>query len=101
MNHFISIVYAADTATIQNPIKAENISQLVDFIFSLVLQIGVPIAVIMLIYSGFMFVMARGNPEQLKTARTSFMWTVIGTAILLGASVISGVITSTIGQIKS
>ncbi|MSR71289.1 MAG: hypothetical protein EXS50_01270 [Candidatus Taylorbacteria bacterium] len=100
MNHFISIVYA-DTVTIKNPIKADDISQLVDFIFSLVLQIGVPIAVIMLIYSGFMFIMARGNPEQLKIARTSFMWTVIGTAVLLGASVISEVIMSTIGQIKS
>ncbi len=82
-------------------IKADTISQLVDFLFSIVLQVGVPIAVIMLIYSGFLFVTARGNPEQITTARRAFMWTVIGTAVLLGASVLAGVIQGTIDQIKS
>lgn len=86
---------------IQNPIKAHNVGELVNFLLSIVLQVGVPIAVIFLIYSGFLFIKARGNPEGISEARRAFMWTVIGTAVLLGASALAGVIQGTINQIKS
>jgi hypothetical protein len=79
-----------------NPLKSETIAQLVENIAALAAKIGIPIAAIFIIYSGLLFVTARGNEEQLKKAKTNFMWAMIGTAILLGAWVIAKAISETI-----
>jgi len=79
-----------------NPLNACSISQLVESIAALAAKIGIPIAAIFIIYSGLLFVTARGNEEQLKKAKTNFMWAMIGTAILLGAWVIAKAISETI-----
>ncbi|MCR4334233.1 MAG: pilin [Patescibacteria group bacterium] len=85
---------------IENPLQVKTISELINSILGLVLQIGLPVAVVFIIYSGFLFVTARGDPKKLTDAKSTFLWTVVGTAVLLGASVIAGVIDATIKQIK-
>ena len=79
-----------------NPLEAGSIPALVESIAALVAKIGIPIAAIFIIYSGLLFVTARGNEEQLKKAKTNFMWAMIGTSILLGAWVIAKAIKQTI-----
>ncbi len=91
---------AAGTASkIKNPIKAQSINQLIQEIIKIFIAIGTPIAVLFLIYSGFKFVMARGNSEKLIDARKTFLWILVGIAILLGASVLSAVIKGTVQQL--
>jgi hypothetical protein len=82
--------------TLTNPLNAQSFSALVESIAKLAAQIGIPIAAIFIIYSGLLFVTARGNEEQLKKAKTNFMWAMVGTAILLGAWVIAKAISTTI-----
>lgn len=82
-----------------SPLKADSFSALVEAIAKLASQIGIPIAAIFIIYSGLLFVTARGSEEQLKKAKTTFMWTMIGTAILLGAWVIASAISGTIKKL--
>lgn len=65
---------------------------LVDLIF----LIGVPIIVMFIIYSGFLFVTAGDNEAQIAKARTSFKWTMLGALILLGAKAIALVVGTTI-----
>lgn len=79
-----------------NPLKSESIAQLVENIAALAAQIGVTVAAIFIIYSGILFVTARGNEEQLKKAKTNFMWAMLGAAILLGAWVIAKAIADTV-----
>ncbi|MBI4692242.1 MAG: hypothetical protein HY773_02265 [Candidatus Terrybacteria bacterium] len=86
--------------TLINPLGDKSFSQLVEAIAKLAAQIGIPIAAIFIIYSGLLFVTARGSEEQLKKAKTTFMWTMIGTAILLGAWVIASAIAGTIQGLK-
>lgn len=90
--------------TITNPLKGGT-NSLAGFI-NLVLQnvvmpIGGLVAVIFIIYSGFLFVTARGNETKLATAKKAFMYAAIGTAILLGALGISIAIQNTISSITS
>ena len=73
------------SADLANPLESETFAELVENIAEIVAQIGFPIAVLAIIYSGFLFATARGNEEQLKNAKRVFFWTIIGTAILLGA----------------
>lgn len=81
---------------IVNPIKAESIYALIQTILHGVLTIGIPIVALVIIYSGFLFVFARGNPEKLSKAKDALLYTVIGAAILLGSWAIAQMIQATI-----
>ena len=52
-------------------------------------KFGIPVVAFFLILSGFMFVAAQGNKEKLKTARTMLLWTLVGSAIVIGAKPIA------------
>jgi len=98
----VSVVSAQTTITLklQNPIKYKNIPDLIKAILDVIVQISVPVVAVLIIYSGFLYVTAQGNEEKLKVAHRALMWTLVGAAVLLGASVLSGVIAGTIAQIQ-
>ncbi len=79
--------------------KYHNINDFIKALIGLALDVGVPIAAIMIMYSGFKFVTARGNPGEIEKAKELFFYTVIGAAILLGAFVIRDVIEGTVGKV--
>jgi len=82
---------------LQNPLGTTNtFAGLMNSIAGSIARIGLPIAAIFIIYSGLLFVTARGSDEQIKKARNAFMWAVIGTGVLLGAWVIAAAIDSTV-----
>jgi|SRR3989344_5670968 len=82
-----------------NPLQADNFGELLNAIIKILITLGIPIAVIFIIYSGFLFVTARGNEEQIKKAKTTLLWTLVGIAVLLGASIIGAVLENTINSI--
>ena len=73
------------SADLKNPLKATSFAQLVENVAKIVAEIGVPIAVCAIIWAGFLFVTARGSEDQIKKAKTTFFWAIIGTAVLLGS----------------
>ncbi len=92
------------TTTIANPLRSQSISDiptLIAAILYIVLVIGVPIVAIAIVYSGFLFVIAQGNPEKITKARKAIMYTLIGGALLLGSWLIANAIGRTINDIKS
>ncbi len=78
-----------------NPLGVSSFCGLVKIILDAALVIGIPIAVLFIVYAGFKFVVAQGNPEELSAARKNMLYTVIGIAIFVGASLIAGVIVNT------
>ncbi len=68
---------------IQNPLKSNDLSQLLDNIINFLLTLAAPIAVIMMIYAGYLFITASDNEEKVKTARKTMLYVVIGIAILI------------------
>ena len=88
------------TTKLCNPLGGiSSIDALLNALVNVLLQIGVPIAALAIIYSGLLYVMARGDSKKITEAHNVFYYTIIGTAILLGAFVISAVIRGTIAQI--
>lgn len=83
-----------------NPICASSFQDLIQKLLKIVLDIGVPVATLFIIYSGFLFVKAQGNPEKLKEAKETFFWTIVGTAVLLGAWVLAQAIAGTVESLK-
>ncbi len=85
-----------------NPLRANTFYEFIEMILqNIVVPIGTIIAVLAIIYSGFLFVTAQGNTEQLTRARSAFFWAVIGGLILLGAWAIAVGIENTIRQITT
>ena len=68
-------------------------------VLKIVIKIGIPVVVIALIISGFMFLTAQGNEAKLAHAKKTITWTIVGGAILLCSVVIATVIKNTIGQL--
>jgi len=92
----------SSVTALENPIgKITSFDVLIKSILNIVMTIGIPIAVLAIIYSGFLFVTAQGNPEKLESAKNALLWTVVGTAILLGSWVLATAISSTIGALRT
>jgi hypothetical protein len=87
---------------IENPLGpdgAQDIPGFIKEILKVVMIIGVPIVTLAIIYTGFLFVKAQGNPEQITKAKGALTYTLIGSALLLGAFVISSAIKTTVDEI--
>ena len=65
-------------------------------ILDFVIRLGAIIVVIMLVYVGFKFVSARGDPGELSKAKDMLLWTVIGALVLLGSQVLADGIQATV-----
>jgi Type IV secretion system pilin len=65
-----------------------------------IMEIGIPIVALAIIYSGFLFVFARGNPEKLTKAKDALLYTLIGAAVLLGSWAIAQMISATVTGLK-
>lgn len=89
--------------TLANPLgdKVNNLPAFIYMILDLVFRIGVVVAVLALMYVGFMFVTARGDTAKLETARMAFLYTVIGIAVLLGAELIASVTSNTVTNLST
>ncbi len=85
---------------LDNPISVGSFPEFIALLLKIAVQIGFPVAVLFIIYSGFLFVKAQGNEKELEKAKTALTWTIVGTAILLGASVLSYAIQNTINQLR-
>lgn len=91
---------AAGGSKLDNPISVGSFPDFIALLLKIAVQIGFPVAVLFIIYSGFLFVKAQGNETELTKAKKALTWTIIGTAVLLGASVLSYAIQNTINQLK-
>lgn len=91
-----------DPALLPNPL-ASNITSISKFVEAIlthvVLPIGSVVVVFFIIYSGYLFVTAGGNESKLEKAKHTFLWVLIGAAILLGAWAIALAVKATLCQI--
>lgn len=79
----------AQTVTLQNPLKFSSISAIIEQITKIVTMVALPVAVLFIVYSGFLYVTARGNEAKIKKAHDTLLWSVVGTAIILGSYAIA------------
>lgn len=92
------------TSKLPNPLVSgvDSIYELVVLVLEkVVLPLGSVVIVFMIIYSGFLFVTARGNPDKISDAKRMLLYVLIGAAILLGSIVIAQAINGTLCQISS
>jgi len=90
------------TEQIENPLgDGSSLPAFVESLLGIIVRAGIPLIVLALVYTGFRFVEARGNPGKIEDAKKLLLWTVIGSAIILGAWTIATILTNTITTIIS
>ena len=90
-----SAVFAID---FPNPIDAPDFLTFVKSVAEAIRLVALPLAVLAIIVIGFRFVAsaAGGNTKGVEEARKSLIWTLIGTAIIVGATVLAEAVINTI-----
>ncbi len=91
-------VFAAD-AGLQNPLKFPNIEKFIEGVLRAIVMIALPIITVFIVYAGFMYIAARGNPTKLGDAHKNFTYVIIGTILILSAWVLATLIGGTVTQL--
>jgi len=88
-------------ADLNNPLNS-SVSTIPTFIagaLKVLVIVAVPIIVLFIVVSGFMFIMARGNESKLTEAKKNFLYVIIGALLILGAWTIATLIGGTVTQL--
>lgn len=83
--------------TLINPLQAgTSLQGFLISILDFVIRIGTIVVILMLVYVGYLFVVAQGSDSKLSEAKHALLWTLIGALILLGAKAIALAIQATV-----
>ena len=95
--------YPVQRITIPNPLRSDidSLPKLIAVIIDeLVTPIAAVVVVLMIMYAGFLFVTAQGNPAQISKAKDSLLYGSIGAGIVLGAKVLAFAIKNTVDKLQ-
>ncbi len=97
---------SAQPGKYENPIAlqlgGQEITSIPQFLLALVdmaFLIAMPIIVVFLVYSGFLFLTAGDNESNTTKAKKVFLWCLVGATIAIGAKVLAAVIQATITDV--
>ena len=83
-------------ATLTNPLKITSLGDLVKSGIQVFSYIAVLVGVLMFVVVGLRYILARGNPEEMKKASQWLLGIVIGVAIVIGANVAITIVINTL-----
>ena len=76
-------VQGANGVTFENPLKANNIWELINNIIDFIYTISIPLLAIAVLWAGFTMITAGGKPENFKKGQNILLYAAIGFAIIL------------------
>ena len=88
--------------TLINPLgnDVNSVAALFDKLINVLIQVGLVVIVLAFLWAGFKFIFALGDEKAVTEAKNIFLYTVIGTGVLLGAKVIVTVIKGTVAAVS-
>ena len=98
----ITVAFSTQAAEgIKSPLKPEvsSIPGFIEAALKALVLIALPILTLFIVYSGFLFIAARGNSSKLEEAKRNFMYVIIGALLILGAWVVATLVGGTVNQL--
>lgn len=80
---------------------SNNLWSFLQKLLQAVVIIFFPIIVLMVVFTGFLFVTAQGNEQKLSQAKQALVWTFVGALVILGAQALSFAVKATVDDIKA
>jgi hypothetical protein len=93
----------AQESKLNNPLNS-NFSTIPGFIagaLRILVMVALPIISLFIVYAGFKFISAQGNPNSLTEAKNNFFYVILGAILILGAWVIATLIGGTVTQLTA
>lgn len=87
---------ASPTFNLKNPLKVDSVGGLVQSFVEIFSYIVILFAVLMLVFVGLKFILARGNADEMKKLKDWLLWIVVGVAVVIGARIIIEVVINTL-----
>jgi len=69
--------------SLDNPLEADNLLELIDVLATWLFNLSIPVVVVMIVYSGVMFLTSRGESARIIQAKQILLYAVVGFAIIL------------------
>jgi len=66
----------------ENPIKTESFATFVKNLFSILTEVAGAALIIVLVYAGYLFSTAQGDPEKVRRAKNAIFWSVVGAGVI-------------------
>jgi len=73
---------SGSTVNLTNPISSDSIPALIGRVITAVLGVVGSIALLMVIYGGFTWMLAAGNSEKIKKGRDIIVWAMLGLVVI-------------------
>ncbi len=89
-------VISADGIT--NPLKVNNVPDLIGIVIKALLGVVGSIALLMFIYGGFLWLTSGGNSEKIKNGKQTIIWAVLGLVLIFSAYTILNQIFTTLAK---
>lgn len=96
----LSLPLVSFAETLDNPLVFTSLTSFLEGVLSVVIMIAFPIIVLFIVFIGFKFIAAQGNPEELKKVRAYLFWAIVGALIILGAQALLMAIGGTVDQLS-
>lgn len=87
-------------AAFENPLRFNTIEEFIEGALQAFVYIALPVVAFFIVFSGFKFLAAQGNQEELAKAKRNFMYVVVGASLALGAWALAVLIKGTIDQLR-
>lgn len=87
---------------LENPLGPANLTTVSDVIeraLGIIIKVSIPFVVLMLIWTGFQFVIAQGNASKITAAKNTLLWVIVGAAILIGCVAIAKAIANSVESV--
>ncbi len=85
--------------SLTNPLRFSSIESFIEGALKAMVMIALPIISVFIIWAGFMFIKARGNPGEISTAKKNLGYVLIGATLILSAWVLATLIGGTVSQL--
>lgn len=82
-----------------NPLQSDSLVGFLLDLIDILILFAIPLIILMIIYAGFLYVMARGNEEQVTRATRALTYAIIGGLLILGAKLLLEIIEGTVDQL--
>ena len=87
-----------ESGGISNPLgSGSTFTTLIQGVIDWAIDIGILIAVVMIIWSGFLFMTSEGNEDKVTKAKKSLTWALVGLLILLIGDGFIGIVKDLLG----
>lgn len=95
---WIQAVFAAtqQSSDIPNPIGTDSLTRVITNVSKAASTIALVLAPVFIVVAGIQFLLAGESEQKISQAKKTLWWTLIGTAIVVGADVLTNAVINTI-----